>query len=127
MSIKWKLAAIMADRECSNKTLSELTDFHEVTISKLRGGMPDRLEKVTLERLCVALQCQPGDLMEWVESDEIETEKPTSEKTSRVRGKNNYQSKNTRALRASATKTRVTVWQDLRKPLSINNNESTIT
>ncbi|GEM_PF-960604 len=126
MTIKWRLSALMAERGCSNKELATATDFHEVTISKLRKEMPDRLEKVTLDKLCHALNCQPGDLMQWVGSEETKSAKPSPEKTPRQRG-SIYQSKNTRALRAKATETRSQVWEDLRKPLQIKADDTSIT
>ncbi|NES21799.1 MAG: helix-turn-helix transcriptional regulator [Symploca sp. SIO3E6] len=57
----------MAERYLKNKDLTEATGMHPVTISKLKNSqeMPERLERATLEKLCVALKCQPGDLMLW--------------------------------------------------------------
>ncbi|NEP14216.1 MAG: helix-turn-helix transcriptional regulator [Symploca sp. SIO2C1] len=57
----------MAERYLKNKDLTEATGMHPVTISKLKNSqeMPERLERSTLEKLCAALNCQPGDLMLW--------------------------------------------------------------
>ena len=63
MSIKWRLAVVMADREIDYKQLAELTGMHPGTISKLKNNLPDRLEMTTLEKLCQALKCQPGELL----------------------------------------------------------------
>lgn len=68
MPIKWRLAAIMADRELDYKQVAELAGMHPVTISKLKNTyeMPSRLDRETLEKLCRVLECQPGDLLRYV-------------------------------------------------------------
>lgn len=67
MTIKWRLNILMAERHMKNKDLIAATGMHPVTISKLKNcrEMPERLESATLEKLCAALNCQPGDLMRW--------------------------------------------------------------
>lgn len=62
--IKWCLADLMKEKGCRNKDLVTMTGLHAVTISKLKHAeMPERLERSTLEKLCEALECEPGDLM----------------------------------------------------------------
>lgn len=65
VTIKWKLNQIMFDREIKNKDLVAATGLHINTISKLKNCriMPDRLDRNTLEKLCKALQVQPGELL----------------------------------------------------------------
>ncbi|MEG3437919.1 helix-turn-helix transcriptional regulator [Pannus brasiliensis CCIBt3594] len=67
MAIKWRLNVLMAERYLKNKDLIEATGLHPVTVSKLKNSqeMPERLERSTIEKLCTALNCQPGDLMLW--------------------------------------------------------------
>lgn len=71
--IKWRLAAVMADREMDYKQVAEVTGLHRVTVNKLKNTyeMPSRLDRNTLVKLCHALACQPGDLLRYVpdESD----------------------------------------------------------
>ncbi|MBW4589699.1 helix-turn-helix transcriptional regulator [Aetokthonos hydrillicola Thurmond2011] len=125
----------MAAKGLSNKELADLINFHEVTISKLRSlRMPSRLEDTTLDLLCAALDCQPGDLLEYVPDDEDiadteleETPSPQPSNSRRTKKDKSAQGKNTRALRARATKTRVAVWEDLRSPLTIKQNEKSTT
>lgn len=64
-SIKWRLAAIMADREIDYKELAALTGFNPVTVSRHKNleRMPARLEDTTLNAYCKALNCTPGDLL----------------------------------------------------------------
>jgi len=66
VAIKWRLAAVMADREIDNQKLHILTGLHLGTISKLRNKKPSRLDTQTLDILCKALSCEPGDLLRYV-------------------------------------------------------------
>jgi len=80
MTIKWRLNVLMAERRLKNKDLTEVTGMHPVTISKLKNSqeVPERLERATLEKLCAALKCQPGDLMSWEPDPEApEIHQPT--------------------------------------------------
>jgi putative transcriptional regulator len=72
MPIKWRLAAVMADRETEYKELARLTGLHPVTLSKLKNSrfMPPRLDRTTLEKLCKALDCQPGELLRYIPEPE---------------------------------------------------------
>lgn len=72
MAIKWKLNQLMFERGVKNQELCEITGLHPNTISKLKNlrEMPDRLEKNTLDLLCKALDCNPGDLLIRVEEVE---------------------------------------------------------
>jgi putative transcriptional regulator len=69
VTIKWKLNQLMFERGIKNKDLVAATGLHENTISKLKNcrQMPERLEKNTLDRLCKALQVQPGELLTYEE------------------------------------------------------------
>ena len=66
VGIKWRLAAVMADRDIDNQKLHELTGLHLGTISKLRNHKPARLDTQTLDSLCKALRCEPGDLLKFI-------------------------------------------------------------
>ena len=66
MTIKWRLSAVMADREIDNQTLHQLTGLHIGTISKLRNNPPLRIDVITLNLLCTALDCQPGELLRFI-------------------------------------------------------------
>lgn len=70
MAIKWRLSAVMADREIDNQRLHELTGLHLGTISKLRNKPPGRLDMDTLNLLCRALNCQPGELLRHIPDDD---------------------------------------------------------
>ncbi|MBP5976449.1 helix-turn-helix transcriptional regulator [Brasilonema sp. CT11] len=119
----------MAERGFSNKALAKEISFHEVTISKLKCEkyMPNRLERETLERLCTALNCQPGDLLRWqstTEEDEEDSnyEQPDSSLPLAKEDSDTYkpEKKNSKTLKAKAKKARTQTWEELRKPLKIS-------
>ena len=49
------------------KELAAAAGLHYVTVNKLKNTweMPPRLDRVTLQKLCEALHCQPGDLLQY--------------------------------------------------------------
>jgi len=57
----------MARRKMTNRRLAALTGMHENSISHIKNldTLPE-IGGATLERLCVALDCTPGDLIEFV-------------------------------------------------------------
>ncbi|MBR8835028.1 MAG: helix-turn-helix transcriptional regulator [Stigonema ocellatum SAG 48.90 = DSM 106950] len=57
----------MLEREIKTGKLAEITGLHPSTISKLKAcrEMPKRLDRETLELLCKALNCTPGDLLQY--------------------------------------------------------------
>jgi DNA-binding Xre family transcriptional regulator len=68
MSIKYYKLFDMLQRRSMKKTeFAQFTNVSSVTLAKLGKG-----ESVTteiLDRICVALDCQPGDIMEYVPED----------------------------------------------------------
>ncbi|ELS01187.1 putative transcriptional regulator [Xenococcus sp. PCC 7305] len=68
MRIKWRLKVVMAEREVSVSELIKRTGLHRATISKHLNTLnrPSRLDAETLMKYCLALNCQPGDLMEFI-------------------------------------------------------------
>jgi putative transcriptional regulator len=74
MVIKWRLAAVMADREMDYRQVAEAAGLHYVTVNKLKNSyeMPPRLDRTTLEKLCQVLNCQPSDLLRYVPDAEID-------------------------------------------------------
>jgi putative transcriptional regulator len=65
MSLQWRLKILMAIRDVSAKKLSQDSGLSYSTVVKLRNTMPSRIDADTLEKLCAALKCQPGDLLQW--------------------------------------------------------------
>lgn len=63
MGLVWLLDQWMEIRGVTNAQLAEATGYHPKTISKLRNNLPGRIDIETLAKLCIALECQPGDLI----------------------------------------------------------------
>lgn len=70
MAIISRLDRVMADRKISVNTLSEKIDLTPVNISRIRTGKIKAIRFSTLEALCRELDCQPGDLFEFVPGDD---------------------------------------------------------
>jgi putative transcriptional regulator len=77
LMIQVRLDEILGDRGRSAYWLSKQTDISEVSLYKLRRGKTGGIQFDTLERICKALECTPGDLLV------IEDEKPISKKKSK--------------------------------------------
>jgi putative transcriptional regulator len=62
--VKWKLRAIMADRQITNAELAHKVGLHVNTISKWKNvnEMP-RISGSELDELCAALKCTVLDLL----------------------------------------------------------------
>jgi putative transcriptional regulator len=61
------LDRVMVERKMSLNELSEKVGVSNVNLSKLKNNKVTAIRFSTLEAICAALQCQPGDLMEYVE------------------------------------------------------------
>jgi len=55
----------MADRKMSLKALSEKVEISNVNLSKIKTGKISAIRFSTLEAICDALDCQPGDILEY--------------------------------------------------------------
>ncbi len=60
-----RLDRVMADRKTSLNELSEKVGVANVNLSKLKNGHVNAIRFSTLVALCEALNCQPGDIMEY--------------------------------------------------------------
>lgn len=65
MAIIVKLDEMMARRKIRLNELAELVGITEANLSILKTGKAKAIRFSTLEGLCKALQCQPGDLLEF--------------------------------------------------------------
>ena len=61
--IKFNVKVMLARRGMTQKQLAELTGIRPPTISKLCLGTIGRIPVDVLDKVCGALECQPGDLM----------------------------------------------------------------
>ena len=65
MPIILRLDRVMADRKMSLTELSEKVGVANVNLSKLKNGRVSAIRFSTLEAICEALDCQPGDILEY--------------------------------------------------------------
>jgi putative transcriptional regulator len=67
MPIIVNLDVMMAKRKMSLNELSEKVDITLSNLSILKTGKAKAVRFTTLEAICKALECQPGDILEFVE------------------------------------------------------------
>lgn len=61
---------MLAKRKMSVTELSERVGITMANISILKNGKAKAIKVDTLDKICKALNCQPGDVLEWREDDE---------------------------------------------------------
>lgn len=67
--IKFKTKVLLAINEMTQKELSERTGVRLPTVSAMCTGTAKHIPVDVLEKMCAALNCQPGDLLEYVKDD----------------------------------------------------------
>ena len=60
------LDKMMIDKKIRGKDLADLIGMSEVNLSRIKSGKAKAIRFSTLEPLCQALHCQPGDLLQYV-------------------------------------------------------------
>ena len=68
--IKFKVKVILAMREMTQKELAEKTGIRPPTISAICTGTIKHLPVDVLDRICDVLNCQPGDIVEYIRTEE---------------------------------------------------------
>ena len=70
MPIVVNLDMMLARRKMSLSQLSERVDVTSANLSVLKTNKARAVRFSTLEAICKALDCQPGDILEYVEEGE---------------------------------------------------------
>ena len=70
MPIVMRLDRVMADRKMSSIELAEKVGISPVNISRIKTGRLKGIRFSTLEAMCKALRCKPGDSIDWMDEDE---------------------------------------------------------
>lgn len=65
MAIILRLDRVMADRKITLNELSARVGVTNVNLSKLKTGKVSAVRFSTLNAICRALDCQPGDILEY--------------------------------------------------------------
>lgn len=66
MPIEINLDVMMAKRKISSNELAEKIDITPANLSVLKTGKAKAVRFSTLEKLCEALDCQPGDILAYI-------------------------------------------------------------
>lgn len=74
MAIRINLDVIMAQRKVSLTELAGEVDLTLANLSILKNNKAKAIRFSTLEALCRVLDCQPGDILEYVEEGEDNNE-----------------------------------------------------
>lgn len=69
MPIVINLDVMMAKRKVSLNELSEKVGLTLSNLSILKTGKAKAIRFTTLEAICKALDCQPGDILEYVDEE----------------------------------------------------------
>lgn len=70
MPIIIRLDVVMAQRKMSLNELADKVDLTLANLSILKNDHAKAIRFSTLEAICKALNCQPGDIMEYVPDNE---------------------------------------------------------
>ena len=66
MPIQINLDTILSERDMKGKELAEIVGITEANLSILRSGKAKAVRFSTLEAICEALECQPGDILIYI-------------------------------------------------------------
>ncbi len=67
MPIVVNLDVMLAKRQMKSKELAEIIGITTANLSILKSGKAKAVRFSTLEAICKALECQPSDILEYVE------------------------------------------------------------
>ena len=67
----FRLKEVMQQRGVSQNRLAQICGWKRQYVQQMANQQPPKVNVATIERLCSALDCQPGDLLEYLpdESD----------------------------------------------------------
>ncbi|MCK4025579.1 helix-turn-helix domain-containing protein [Streptococcus iners] len=68
--IRVNLDKVLKDRQMTSKDLAEQVGITEANLSILKTGKAKGIRFNTLMNICRILDCQPGDILEYVDDEE---------------------------------------------------------
>ncbi|KOF01875.1 helix-turn-helix domain-containing protein [Roseivirga seohaensis] len=71
MAIIVNLDVMLAKRKMQSKELAEQIGITLANLSVLKTGKARAIRFTTLEAICKVLDCQPGDILEYKNDDEL--------------------------------------------------------
>ena len=72
MKIIVRLDRVMADRKISLNELAQNVGITPANMSNLKTGKAKAIRFSTLEKICKTLKCQPADILEYTEDDDLD-------------------------------------------------------
>lgn len=72
MAIIINLDVMLAKRKMKSKELAEIIGITTANLSVLKSGKAKAIRFTTLDAICKALNCQPADLIEYVDESDSE-------------------------------------------------------
>lgn len=69
MPIIIRLDRVLADRKMSLSELADRVEISVVNLSNLKTGKVKAIRFSTLEAICSVLECQPGDILEYLKEE----------------------------------------------------------
>lgn len=69
MSVIVNLDVMMAKRKISLNELSDKVGITNANLSILKTGKAKAVRFSTLEKICEVLECQPGDILQYVDDE----------------------------------------------------------
>jgi len=70
MSITISIDVMMAQRKMRSNELAEKIGITKANLSILKTGKAKAIRFTTLEKICEALDCQPGDIISYEKGDD---------------------------------------------------------
>ena len=67
-----RLDRMLAERKISSKELAERVGISQGNMSRIKTGKVSAVRFSTLDAICRALDCQPGDVLEYMPDDEAD-------------------------------------------------------
>lgn len=83
MPIVVNLDVMLARRKMRSRELAERIGITEQNVSLLKSGKVKGVRFETLEKICLALECQPGDILEYRGPDSRSERHGGSDQTTR--------------------------------------------
>lgn len=71
MAIIVNLDVMMAKRKMSLTELAQKIDITNANLSILKNNKAKAVRFSTLNKICEILECQPGDILEYIEDEEM--------------------------------------------------------
>lgn len=68
-----RLDRMLAERKISSKELAERVGISQVNMSRIKTGKVSAIRFSTLDAICRGLDCQPGDVLEYIPDDEADS------------------------------------------------------